>query len=182
MEVKQTNLPGVLLIEPKIFVDNRGYFFEIYQAIRYQPFLTVVQSNLSRSHRNVLRGMHYQLEQAQDKLVTVIRGEVMDVVIDVRQGSPTFGQWQAFNLSDQNHHQLFIPKGYAHGFLALSEEVDFLYECSDYYQPASEYGICWADPDINIAWPVTNPILSVKDEKHPFLKDVDPQLLPVYKA
>lgn len=181
MEIVATALPGVLLVQPKIFGDGRGYFFEAYQCDRYQALgidQPLVQANISRSTRGVVRGLHYQLVQPQDKLVTVLKGAVLDVAVDIRPGSPTFGRWVAYELNDTNHHQLFVPKGFAHGFEVLSDEVDFLYQCSDYYHPASERGIAWDDPDLGIHWHTTQPTLSSKDQLAPRLKDVAMEFLP----
>lgn len=175
MEIKKTDILDVKLIIPKVFNDTRGYFFEGFQKQRYQEAgLTneIVQINHSYSVKNTLRGLHYQIQNPQDKLITVIRGKVWDVAVDVRKNSATFGHWVGFELSDENHHQLFIPRGFAHGFVVLSEEVDFLYACTDYYCPAGERGIRWDDPELAIPWPVANPILSAKDEVYPGLKDI----------
>lgn len=180
MQVETTLLAGVLLIKPTIYNDNRGFFYEGYQAEKYfangitVPF---VQDNISRSKQGVLRGLHYQLQKAQDKLVSVIRGQVYDVVVDVRQGSPTFGQWYSQILSDENAYQLFIPKGFAHGFCVLSEYADFMYKVSDYYYPQGEKGILWNDPVLKINWPVDKPLLSAKDQANSLFKSAD---LPVY--
>lgn len=185
MRVIETKLPGLILIEPKVFHDNRGFFYESFQATKYnelgitKPF---VQDNVSCSCRNVLRGLHYQLQRPQGKLVTVIRGAVLDVVVDIRQGSPTFGQWQSFELNDENHWQLYVPEGFAHGFVALSEQVDFHYKCTDYYQPGDEYGIIWNDPNLAIPWNITNPIMSDKDLIFPCLADVPLGYLPQYQG
>lgn len=180
MQVETTPLAGVLLIKPTIYNDNRGFFYEGYQAEKYfangitVPF---VQDNISRSKKGVLRGLHYQLQKSQDKLVSVIRGQVFDVVVDVRQGSPTFGQWFSQILSDENAYQLFIPKGFAHGFCVMSEFADFMYKVSDYYYPQGEKGIHWNDPQLQINWPVDNPLLSTKDEANSLFKTAE---LPIY--
>ena len=182
MQIEKTSLPGVLLIKPAIFTDQRGYFYETYHAQKYLeqgigvPFL---QDNLSRSYAGVLRGLHYQLQKPQDKLVCVTRGKVFDVAIDVRQGSPRFGQWFGQILSDENHYQLFIPKGFAHGFCVLSESADFMYKVSDVYYPQGERAIIWNDPDLNIAWPIKTPLVSAKDQESPCLKDAE---LPIYEG
>ncbi len=183
VKVTKTNLPGLLVIEPKVFQDPRGFFLETHNIEKYvgegvsKPF---VQDNISRSGRGVLRGLHYQLEHPQAKLVSVIRGAVFDVAVDIRRESPTFGQWLGFELSDKNHRQLFIPEGFAHGFAVLSEEADFLYKCSDYYYPQSEFGIRWNDPDINIQWQTSEPVLSSKDQLYPLLREIAPEHLPIY--
>lgn len=181
MHIIETALAGVFLIEPQVFGDSRGFFFEAYQAERYQALglqKPLVQANVSRSTRGVVRGLHYQLVQPQDKLVTVLKGSVYDVAVDIRPGSPTFGQWVGFELNEDNHHQLFVPKGFAHGFEVLSDEADFLYQCSDYYHPQSERGIAWNDPDLNIPWQTEQACLSAKDALHPRLKDVALEFLP----
>lgn len=184
MKIIETHLPGVILLEPKVFHDNRGYFYENFQANRYQqvgltkPF---VQDNISHSSCGVLRGLHYQLKKPQAKLVTVLRGAVLDVVVDIRRGSPTFGKWLSFDLNDQNHLQLYVPEGFAHGFAALTDKVDFLYKCTDYYQPGDEFGIHWNDPELDISWKINNPIMSDKDQLFPVLKDVPIAQLPVYQ-
>lgn len=185
MKITPTKLPGLLVIEPQVFHDSRGFFYESFYASRYEelgltkPF---VQDNLSRSKKSTLRGLHYQLQRPQAKLVSVIRGRVFDVAVDVRQGSPTFGQWFGIELSDANHLQLFIPEGFAHGFAVLSDEVDFFYKCSDYYHPASEQGVLWNDPDIGINWDIEQPILSKKDEVYPVLKDKLSTDLPIFRG
>lgn len=185
MNVIETNLPGVVVIEPKVFGDSRGFFLETFQEERYREAGITerfVQFNHSRSRRGVLRGLHYQLEQTQGKLVMVMRGEVFDVAVDVRSGSPTFGQWYGCVLSDENHRQLYVPPGYAHGFAVLSEEADFFYQCTDYYHPPSEQGIAWDDPDLGIAWPLEDVLLSAKDQANPRLKDQDPAELPPFRS
>lgn len=179
MDITESNLPGLLIITPTVFTDSRGYFFEDFQQARYAhhgipPF---VQHNLSRSKRNVLRGLHYQEPRAQGKLVGVTRGVVWDVAVDIRTNSPTFGQWFGITLSDENHTQLYIPPGFAHGFCVLSEEADFYYKCTDYYNPACEQGIAWDDKTLNIAWPITNPLLSDKDKTYPTLASLSHEQL-----
>lgn len=182
MNVISTKLAGLKLIQPKIFGDARGFFFEGFAANRYAEMVGIteplVQMNFSRSRYGVLRGLHYQLAKPQGKLVMVTRGKVFDVAVDIRVGSETFGQWQGFELSDENHHQLYIPKGFAHGFVVLSEEVDFAYACTDYYDPSSEKGILWNDPALAIPWNVEDPILSAKDQVYPVLADVAETDLP----
>lgn len=176
MKIITTPIKDLVLIDPKQHADERGFFLEAFQEKRYQILLKqtiyFVQDNLSRSSKNVLRGLHYQLMQAQDKLITVIRGSVFDVVVDIRINSPTFGQWFGTILNDENHHQLFIPKGFAHGFCVLSDIVDFHYKCSDYYAPNSERGILWSDPNLDINWPIHTPIISNKDQRYPILNDI----------
>ena len=184
MEVLETSLPGGMLIKPKVFGDARGFFLETYSTKRYQEAginLEFVQDNYSRSANGVLRGLHYQLNHPQGKLVSVNRGEVFDVVVDIRTGSPNFGKWYSVILNEENHHQLYVPPGFAHGFVVMSDIVDFCYKCTDYYNPADEQGICWNDPTINIQWPVTNPTLSNKDGLNPTLEtQINNKCLPVY--
>jgi len=185
MNVITTDLPGVLLIEPKVFGDHRGFFLETFQQERYRRAgiaLPFVQDNHSRSRRGVLRGLHFQLRHPQGKLVQVMRGAVFDVAVDIRRGSPTFGRWFGAELSDENHRQLYIPPGFAHGFCVLSETADFLYKCTDYYHPEDEDGISWQDPAIGIDWPITDPLLSERDRNLPLLADMEPDRLPVYQA
>lgn len=165
---------GLIIIEPRIFNDSRGYFYESYQDKRYgelgiPPF---VQDNFSHSQRNTLRGLHYQLPSAQGKLVGVTQGEVWDVVVDIRQDSPTFKQWFGIHLSEQNHIQMYVPPGFAHGFCVLSETANFYYKCTDYYNPATEKGIIWNDSELNIPWPLQNPIISSKDLLLPSLSEI----------
>ena len=178
-----TRLPGVCVIEPVVHGDARGYFFESFHAAKYAELgidVRFVQANHSRSRRGVLRGLHYQLVQPQGKLVSVSRGRVFDVAVDVRLGSPTFGQWASTILDDETHRQLYIPPGFAHGFAVLSEEADFLYQTTDYYHPQSEAGVAWDDPDLGIEWPELDYTLSEKDQKLPRLKDQLPEKLPQY--
>jgi dTDP-4-dehydrorhamnose 3,5-epimerase len=167
--VTPTAIPDVLILEPKVFGDSRGFFFESFNA---QDFAQVtglrvnfVQDNHSRSAKGVLRGLHYQLQQAQGKLVRVVRGAVFDVAVDIRKSSPTFGQWVGVELSEDNHRQFWVPPGFAHGFVVLSETADFLYKTTNYYAPKYEYSIAWNDPEINIKWPIVNPVLSNKDSE-----------------
>lgn len=181
MKIVETPLAGVLIIEPKVFGDLRGYFFESYQQQRYADVginPAFVQDNISHSTRGVLRGMHYQLNYPQGKLVSVTRGEVFDVVLDIRKGSPTFGQWFAAELNDENHRQLYVPPGYAHGFCVLSEVVDFQYKCTELYHPEDEAGILWNDPDVGIEWPIKDVILSDKDKVNKCLAEMSDELLP----
>ncbi|MCC9608448.1 dTDP-4-dehydrorhamnose 3,5-epimerase [Blastopirellula sp. JC732] len=165
MNVVATTIPDVQLIEPRVFRDERGEFFETFQADRYREVTSVdfVQDNCSRSKRGVLRGLHYQIENPQAKLVTVLHGEIFDVAVDIRQGSPTFGQWVGMNLSGENRKQLYLPIGFAHGFCVVSESAEVLYKCSDFYNPQGERTIQWNDPELAIDWPVEVPILSPKD-------------------
>jgi len=181
MKVTQTPLPEVLLLEPKVFGDARGFFLETYHAQRYEAHgipAHFVQDNLSRSVKGTLRGLHFQEPNPQGKLVQVLAGAVWDVAVDIRTGSPTFGQWVAFELSAENKHQLWIPSGFAHGFCVLSESADFSYKCTDFYNPAAERSVAWADPTLAIPWPVEAPLLSVKDAAAPRL--LEAPLLPRY--
>lgn len=167
MKIVETELPGCLILEPQVFRDERGFFLESWNAGAYRKALgewTFVQDNHSRSCRGVLRGLHYQIVQPQGKLVRVVRGAAFDVAVDLRRSSPAFGRWVGVELSEDNVRQFWIPTGFAHGFLALSETVDFLYKTTDYYAPAHERCLAWNDPDIGIAWPAgVTPVLSVKD-------------------
>ena len=178
MEIIQTSIPGLVIIEPRVFGDSRGYFFESFSDREFREKVcdvTFVQDNQSRSVYGVLRGLHYQREPySQSKLVRCVKGRVLDVAVDIRQGSPTFGQHIAVELSDENHRQLFIPSGFAHGFVVLSEEALFQYKCSAYYAPQSEGGIAWDDPDLAIDWklPHQHMILSSRDEKLPKFVDM----------
>ena len=184
MKVLETALPGVLILEPAVFEDQRGYFLETYHRQRYGEAgldCSFVQDNLSHSVHGSLRGLHYQYPHGQAKLVQVITGEVFDVAVDIRRGSPTFGQWIGEKLSDKNRRQMFIPEGFAHGFDVLSDMAIFMYKCSDFYAPGSERGILWSDPDLGIEWPAGRPLLSEKDSKYPCLKDILEENLPVFK-
>lgn len=175
MKVTKTDLEGVLFIEPKVFHDQRGFFFESYSENKYMEngvTSRLVQDNQSVSKKGVLRGMHFQVKSAQAKLVWVARGEVFDVVVDVRKESPTYKKWLGFTLSAETPAQVYVPEGYAHGFCVLSETATFLYKCSDYYSPENAKGLAWNDPEIAIDWPIENPILSEQDRKNPFLRDL----------
>jgi dTDP-4-dehydrorhamnose 3,5-epimerase len=169
MNVLPTDLNDVLVIEPKVFGDARGFFMESFNARNYarslNTDLTFVQDNFSRSARNVLRGLHYQIRQPQGKLITVLRGRIFDVAVDIRRSSPAFGKWTSAVLDDENHRQLWVPPGFAHGFMVLSDTADVLYKTTDYYAPEHERCIIWNDPDIGIHWPLdgAEPILSSKD-------------------
>ena len=170
MKVQPTSIPDVLLIEPKVFGDERGFFFESFSQRQWQQLTglntTFVQHNHSRSLKNVLRGLHYQVQQPQGKLVRVVQGEVFDVAVDIRRSSPTFGQWAGEILSAENKRQLWVPEGFAHGFLVLSESAEFLYQTTNYYAPEHERAIIWNDPDLNIVWPLAGePNLSAKDRQ-----------------
>ena len=168
MNIIKTEIPDVIVMEPRVFGDARGFFFESFnQKVWFEKTglpTTFVQDNHSRSEKDVLRGLHYQIQQPQGKLVRVIRGAVFDVAIDIRHSSPTFGRWVGFELSEENHRQMWIPEGFAHGFLVLSDSAEFLYKTTDYWAPQYERTIMWNDPDLAIAWPLqTSPVLSTKD-------------------
>ena len=182
MKLITTSLEGVLIVEPAVFRDDRGFFMETYHQTRYSAGgirRNFVQDNLSYSVQGTLRGLHYQVEHAQAKLIQVIKGEIFDVVVDIRPASPTFGQWAGYRLSEHNHRQIFIPEGFAHGFCVLSPSAHCLYKCSDFYAPDDEAGILWSDPEIGIDWPVKDPIISEKDKNYPLLKDVSLERLPL---
>lgn len=174
MKISPAPLNGILLIEPRLFSDERGFFYESHQQNRYLEagIPPLVQDNISRSRKNTLRGLHFQQPQAQGKLIWVIRGSVFDVMVDIRTSSPTYKQWYAATLSDDKPMQIYIPPGFAHGFCTLSDEADFCYKCTDYYAPSAEHGIIWNDPELNIAWPIKNPILSAKDKTYPTLNEI----------
>lgn len=176
MKVHETALEGVLLIEPEVFADDRGYFLETFQSSKYQELagidLPFVQDNYSRSRRDVLRGLHAQKQHPQGKLVHCTRGAVWDVAADIDPDSATFGQWVGFELSDQNHLQLWIPPGYLHGFVVLSEEADFVYKCTDFYRPEDELSIIWNDPTLAIDWPINTPQVSDKDQQNKRLSEL----------
>jgi dTDP-4-dehydrorhamnose 3,5-epimerase len=176
MNVIKTKLKGCVIIEPKVFGDERGFFLETFQADRYENLaginLPFVQDNHSRSSKGVLRGLHFQKTKPQGKLVRVVRGEVYDVAVDIRPDSPTCGQWEAVILSEENKTQFWVPPGFAHGFVVLSETADFEYKCTDYYDPSDEGSLLWNDPDLNIPWPIDNPKLSDKDANARLLADL----------
>jgi len=182
MEIIQTHIPGVLVLNPRVFKDSRGYFLETFHSKRYceggirEEF---VQDNISSSCQGTLRGLHYQHPNGQGKLVQVLSGSVFDVAVDIRKDSPSFGRWYGITLTADQHNQMYIPAGLAHGFYVLSRTALFQYKCTDYYDPASEGGIAWNDPDIGIEWPLTNaPILSDKDALFNKLADIPRQELP----
>lgn len=175
MKVIETRLPGVLIVEPKVFGDHRGFFLETYQIERYREAgidLPFVQDNHSRSQRGVLRGLHFQKTRPQGKLVSVSRGAVYDVAVDIDPNSPTCGLFVGVELNDENHLQLWVPPGYAHGFCVLSEVADFQYKCTDFYFPEDEGGLLWNDPEVNIPWPIKEPQLSAKDRSNPSLRQI----------
>ncbi len=179
MKVTNTPLKDLLIIEPVVFADSRGFFFESYNYQKLeQAGITIkfFQDNQSRSCRGVVRGLHYQKgNTAQTKLVRCLQGSILDVAVDLRQSSPTFGQHYALELSAENKKQLLVPQGFAHGFSVLSETAEVLYKCDNYYSPANERGIIWNDPQLNIEWQINNPEISAKDQLLPFLKDIGPQ-------
>ena len=169
MKIKETNLPGVLLIEPTVFGDDRGYFYESFNEKKFAELtglhVNFVQDNHSKSVKNVLRGMHYQIQQAQGKLVRVVAGEVFDVAVDLRKDSPTFGQWTGAYLSAENRLQMWIPEGFAHGFVVTSDSAEFLYKTTDFWAPQYERCLQWNDPSVGIQWPLSaEPTLSAKDQ------------------
>jgi len=183
LSIKETVLPGVLIIEPVVFQDSRGYFMETYHWGKYADNglnQTFVQDNMSYSQRGTLRGLHYQHPHAQGKLVQAVRGEIFDVAVDIRRGSPTFGQWTGAYLSDKNKRQLFVPGGFAHGFCVTSEDALVMYKCTDLYAPECEGGVIWSDPDIGINWPVAEPLLSEKDARYQYLRDIPVDSLPQF--
>jgi dTDP-4-dehydrorhamnose 3,5-epimerase len=184
MKKIETSLPGVWILEPEVFGDERGFLFESFHAQRWATLGCTnqwVQENQSHSRRGVLRGLHYQWPHPQAKLCRVAAGAVFDVAVDVRRNSPHFGQWTGVMLSSENKRQLYIPRGFAHGFLTLSASADFLYKCDEYYHPADEHGIAWDDPQIGIAWPIPPDLellLSERDRRYPPLAEVEPAALP----
>jgi len=181
LKLIKLHIPGLLIIEPDIFKDQRGFFMETWNAKRYAEAgldVNFVQDNLSYSSYGVLRGLHYQQPNAQGKLAYVLHGRVYDVAVDIRTGSPTFGQWYGVELTAENKVQFYIPEGFAHGYCVLSETALFAYKCTDFYSPATEGGIAWNDPYLNIDWPVKYPVLSNKDANYPLLKDLEHSKLP----
>ena len=181
MNLIETKLLGVIILEPDVFKDDRGFFLETWNRKRYEdagirePFM---QDNASFSQKGILRGLHFQNPQSQGKLVQILSGEVLDVAVDIRIGSPTFGQWIGEVLSGENHKQMYIPPGFAHGYCVTSETALFSYKCTDFYNPATECGIIWNDPDLSIDWPVETPLISPKDAGFARLKDLPPDTLP----
>ncbi|HUY91156.1 MAG TPA: dTDP-4-dehydrorhamnose 3,5-epimerase [Pirellulales bacterium] len=181
MQIVPTELEGVVIVEPKVFADPRGLFLETWNAERYAEAglpAAMVQDNLSSSARGVLRGLHYQSPEPQGKLVYVLAGAVLDVAVDIRFGSPTFGRWTGVELSADNHRQLFVPAGFAHGFCATSEQALVAYKCTHPYRPQYDRGVAWNDPEIGIRWPTGAPLLSEKDSRAPWLSDIPAELLP----
>jgi dTDP-4-dehydrorhamnose 3,5-epimerase len=180
----ETSLPGVLELAPKVFRDSRGFFLETFNFSKYRELGirdSFVQDNHSASRKGTLRGLHYQLQHPQAKLCRVVEGQALDVVLDVRIGSPHFGKWTSVLLSAEIQNQIYVPAGFAHGFLALTDTVQFLYKCSDFYDPADEYGVFWSDPELNINWGIVDPVVSEKDAKLPVLAALPQIYLPQYK-
>jgi dTDP-4-dehydrorhamnose 3,5-epimerase len=185
MNVLETGLPGVMIIEPDVFGDDRGFFMETWNGRRYEEAGLpgrFVQDNLSYSARGVLRGLHFQNPQPQGKLVSVLRGEVFDVAVDIRVGSPTFGEWTGVTLSAENKRQFYVPPDFAHGFLVTGEDALFFYKCTDYYAPSAEGIVLWNDPEIGIEWPTDTPTLSGRDSEAPPLREMPRGILPHYPS
>lgn len=180
----ETSLPGVLEPRPKVFRDTRGIFFETYNSARFSELGitdTFLQDNHSTSRKGTLRGLHYQLHRPQAKLCRVVEGQALDVVLDVREGSPHFGRWATVVLSAEDHNQIYVPAGFAHGFLTLSDTVQFLYKCSDFYDPQDEYGVLWRDADLKIQWGIESPVVSEKDSRLQPLATIPKEYLPRYR-
>ena len=185
MQRIETSLPGVCELRPKVFRDARGFFMETYHRAKFAELGitdTFVQDNHAASSQGTLRGLHYQLHRPQAKLCRVVEGEALDVAVDIRLGSPHFGKWTSVLLSAEDQNQIYVPAGFAHGFLALTKTVQFLYKCSDFYDPADEHGVLWNDPALNISWGIDAPLLSEKDSRYPKLADVPPAFLPRYSS
>lgn len=181
----ETGLPGVCVIQPAVFKDDRGFFLETYQQTKFAQIGipdTFVQDNHSRSVQGVLRGLHYQLKHPQSKLCRVVEGKVLDVAVDIRLGSPRFGQWTSVVLSAEGQNQIYIPGGFAHGFVVLSETAQFLYKCGDFYDASDDHGVLWNDPELNIAWGITDPLVSRKDKQNLPLSSIPPESLPKYQS
>jgi len=181
LKFQNTIIPGVILIEPKVFGDSRGFFLEAYHAEKFRAGgipLPFVQDNHSKSTKGVLRGLHGQHPHPQGKLIRVIEGEIFDVAVDTRKGSPTYGSHVSVTLSAENKHQLYVPPGLIHGFCVTSEEAQVEYKCTDLYHPEAEFSVAWDDPDLGIAWPIESPVLSEKEQKAPRLCDVQEKLMP----
>ncbi len=176
MKVTESGIKGAYTIEPDVYIDDRGFFMETFHIERYRKLLGInldfVQDNISRSSKNVLRGMHFQKNYPQGKIVKASRGEILDVVVDLRKDSPTYGTWESFRLSEKNKLQVWIPPGFAHGFLVMSDSADFEYKCTEYYHPEDELCLMWNDPEVAIDWTINDPILTEKDKKGLSLKDL----------
>lgn len=184
MKVVETDLPGCLVLEPQVFGDDRGFFYESFNRDKLMAHgldLHFVQGNVSRSARGVLRGLHYQWPKPQGKFVSVVEGEVWDVAVDIRRGSPTFGKWTAVALSAENKRHFWIPEGFAHGFVVLSEFATFTYLCTETYDPQADAGVRWDDADLGVDWPIAEPSLSAKDAKAPFLAEIPEGRLPEFR-
>jgi len=185
VKIVKTDLPGCVVIEPAVHGDSRGFFYESFNAQKFAEAgfdLRFVQTNVSRSARGVLRGLHYQWPNPQGKLVSVVEGEVYDVAVDIRVGSPTFGQWAAAILSAANKRHFWIPEGFAHGFAVLSDDATFIYQCTALYDRAADAGIRWNDARIAVDWPIAEPLLSDKDQRAPFLDEIARARLPTYPS
>ncbi|MEZ2419360.1 dTDP-4-dehydrorhamnose 3,5-epimerase [Luteibacter sp. RCC_6_2] len=185
MKFIETSLPSCIVIEPQVFGDARGFFYESYNEAKYRQAgidRRFVQSNVSRSARGVLRGLHYQWPHPQGKLVSVVEGEVFDVAVDIRRGSPTFGQWTGVMLTAENHRHFWIPEGFAHGFCVVSEHATFSYQCTDLYSAPADGSVYWNDPAIGIDWPLASPLLSDKDTRALLLADIAPERLPEFQS
>ena len=185
MNIIPTSLPEVVIVEPKVFGDARGFFMETYHQVRYGAAglaSAFVQDNVSRSAKGVLRGLHYQEPHPQGKLLFVLQGEVFDVAVDIRRGSPAFGRWVGVALSGANQRQLYVPPGFAHGFRVMSDVALVVYKCTEIYRPEAEHGVRWDDPQIGIEWPAGEPLLSEKDRRSPLLNEIPPAELPTYPA
>ncbi len=175
MEIVKTDIPDVLLLKPKVYKDERGFFLETYREEHLKEKnidVHFVQDNLSKSQKNTVRGLHYQIERQQDKLLMVMQGAILDVAVDLREDSPTFGEHVAMELSAENKHQMFIPKGFAHGFSVLTDDALVYYKCSDYYYPEGERGLLWNDSELGIDWKIADPIISEKDQHQPRLSEI----------
>ena len=183
IKLTQLSISGIFLIEPACFADSRGFFMETFHQQKYKDAgldKKFVQDNHSHSSQNVLRGLHYQLENPQGKLIYTVTGEIFDVAVDIRRGSPTFGHWLGAILSAENKRQIYIPEGFAHGLVVTSESADVIYKCTDLYAPGDEYGVLWSDPALSIKWPVDTPVLSQKDQENPVINEIPKDHLPVY--
>lgn len=181
----ETAIPGVYILQPKVYRDDRGFFLESYHKAHFADLGIddqFVQDNHSCSRKGVLRGLHYQLKRPQAKLCRVVEGSALDIAVDIRLGSPTFAKYVSVVLSDERQNEIYIPRGFAHGFIALTDKVQFLYKCTEFYDPADEAGLVWNDPRVGIQWGAENPILSDKDRKNPSLAEISDALLPRYKC